>query len=190
MGESFVGRNCGLRSVFEDGEWRIRIVFMDHDSLIFAARYEKEYSPRPSVRAAMRDARFIFGKSFGGRNPIRGEFDHLRDIYRVTPATERRGLAQFRTAMKDAYDRTGHAVRNDREVRRMFIPEFVDRMGDWDDVVRIWLRGKRDWKSSVIATLLGRGYTQRIAEHHVETLVNQKQFLEHIAFLFRDRSAS
>ncbi|HUP60936.1 MAG TPA: hypothetical protein VNA69_11005 [Thermoanaerobaculia bacterium] len=184
MGESFVGRNCGLRSVFEDGEWRIRIIFMDHDSLIFASRYEKTYSPRPSVRAAAKDAKFILGESFGGKRPVRGELDSLRDIYRVTRATERRGLAALREAMKDAYDRTQHAMRHDREVRKMFIPEFVNRLGDWDDVVRLWLGGGRDWKSEVISTLLARGYEQRIAEHHVEALVTQKLFLEKMAFLF------
>jgi hypothetical protein len=184
MGESFVGRNCGLRSVFEDGQWRIRIIFMDHDSLIFASRYEKIYSPRPSVRAAGKDARFILGEQFGGPHPVRGELDHLRDIYRITPATERRGLAALRDAMKDAYHRTQHAMHHDREVRRMFIPEFVNRLGDWDDMVRLWLGGGRDWKSAVVSTLLARGYEQRIAEHHVEALVTQKHFLEHVAFLF------
>jgi hypothetical protein len=157
---------------------------MDHDSLIFASRYEKSYSPRPSVRAASKDAKFIFGKQFGGIRPVRGEMDHLRDIYRVTRATERRGFLALRDAMKDAYDRTQHALHHNREVRRMFISEFVDRLGDWDDVVRIWLRGGPDWKSEVISTLLARGYDRRIADHHVETLVTQKLFLEKVSFLF------
>ena len=32
-GESFVARNVGLRSVWEDGEWRVKLIFMDHDAL-------------------------------------------------------------------------------------------------------------------------------------------------------------
>lgn len=184
MGESFVGRNCGLRSVFKDGEWRIRMIFMDHDSLIFASRYEKSYSPRPSVRAAAKDARFILGEQFGGTRPVRGELDFLREIYRVTRAAERRGLAALREAMKDAYDRTQDALRNNREVRRMFVPEFVKRLHDWDDAVRLWLGGGTDWKESVMSMLRERGYDERIAGHHVETLVTQKRFLEKVAFLF------
>lgn len=125
-GESFVSRNCGLRSVFEGGEWRIRIIFMDHDSLAFASRYEKSYSPRPSVRAATRDARFILGEYFGGTRPVRGEIDFLRDIYRVSRTTERRGLQALREAMKSAYDKTQHAMRNDPEVRKMFEREFIE----------------------------------------------------------------
>jgi hypothetical protein len=184
MGESFVGRNCGLRSVFENGEWRIRIIFMDHDSLIFASRYERTYSPRPSVRAASKDARFILGERFGGPRPIRGELDHLRDLYRVSRATERRGLAALRRAMKDAYDRTQDAVRNNPEVRRMFISDFVNRLHDWDDVVRLWLDGGPRWKDAVVETLIARGYSPAVAGHHVETLVTQKDFLKNVSFLF------
>jgi hypothetical protein len=183
-GESFVSRNCGLRAVFEDGEWRIRIIFMDHDSLTFAARYEKSYSPRPSVRAAMRDARFILGESFGGTRPVRGEIDYLRDIYRVSPATERRGLQAFREATREAYDKTQHAVRHDPEVRKMFEPEFIQRLGDWDDAVRIWLTSAPDWETQVEATLRARGYGPRIASHFVEAIATQKHFLKKVEFLF------
>jgi hypothetical protein len=183
MGESFVGRNCGLRSVFEDGEWRIRMIFMDHDSLIFASRFEKTYSSRPSLRAASKDARFILGERFGGSRPLRGELDHLRDLYRVTRATERRGLQALRDAMKDAYDRTHDAMRNNPEVRKMFISEFVDQLGDWDDMVRLWLAGGQ-WKNAVTDALIARGYEPRMADHHVQTLVTQWRFLKNVSFLF------
>lgn len=183
-GESFVGRNCGLRSVFEDGQWRIRILFMDHDSLIFASRYEKTYSPRPSMRAAARDARFILGHHFGGPRPVQGELDYLRDIYRVTRVTEGRGIRALRTAMKAAYDKTQQAMRDDAEVRRMFEPEFVKRLRDWDDAVRHCLGSNGAWKSDVTAMLRARGYGERLAGHYVEALVTQKPFLKKVAFLF------
>src|SRR5689334_830334 len=32
-GESFVARNVGLKSVWEAGEWRVKVIFMDHDAL-------------------------------------------------------------------------------------------------------------------------------------------------------------
>ena len=186
-GESFVSRNCGLRAVFEDGEWRIRIIFMDHDSLTFAACYEKSYSPRPSVRAAMRDARFILGQSFGGTRPVRGEIDYLRDIYRVSRATERRGLAALREAARDAYVKTRHALQHDPEVRKMFEPDFLGRLDDWDDAVRHWLTDSRDWKTAVTATLHARGYGERITAHFVEAIDTQQHFLKQVKFLFTAR---
>jgi hypothetical protein len=182
-GESFVSRNCGLRSVFEDGEWRIRIIFMDHDSLTFAARYEKSYSPRPSIRAAMRDARFIFGEYYGGVRPQHGEIDYLREIYRVSPSVERRGIKALQESMKSAYDQTQHAMRHDPEVSRMFESEFIQRLGDWDDSVRHWLTGD-GWETRVVDTLRSRGYGQRIADHFVEAITTQQDFLTKVKFLF------
>lgn len=183
-GESFVSRNCGLRSVFENGQWRIRIIFMDHDSLTFASRYERSYSPRPSVRAAMRDARFIFGEHFGGIRPQHGEIDYLREIYRVSRATEKRGLRALQAAAKDAYDKTQHALRHDPEVRPMFESEFIKRIGDWDDSVRHFLNGGAEWKTAVAETLRSRGYGERITNHFIEAIVTQKHFLKKVKFLF------
>lgn len=183
-GESFVSRNCGLRSVFEDGEWKIRMIYMDHDSLAFAARYENSYSPRPSIRAAMRDARFILGLQFGGQRPIMGEIDYLRDIYRISPAVERRGLAALRTSMKDAYDKTQQALLHNAEVRKMFSKQFLSRLTDWDEAVRCWTRDDKEWKPAVHATLSAKGYGPRLAAHFVEAIEKYGEFLEKVKFLF------
>ena len=183
-GESFVARNCGLRSVFEDGEWRIRMIFMDHDSLAFAATYEKSYTPHPSLGAAVRDARFILGGDFGGPPRMRAEVDYLRDIYRVSVATERAGRREFRRAMRDAYDRTQQAVIEDAEVRRMFEPEFVERLRDFDHVVRCSLPMKNGWKDEVIAYMQKRGYGERTIRHYTGTMITFHPFLKRMSFLF------
>jgi hypothetical protein len=182
-GESFVARNCGLRSVFEDGQWRIRMIFMDHDSLAFAAAYEKSYTAGPSVGAAIRDARFILGGEIGGPPRIHSEMDYLRDIYRVSPRIERAGMREFRRAMKEAYARTQKAILENPEVQRMFEPEFVERLRDWDEMVRRSLAGN-GWKEEVIATLQERGYGERTVRHYVGSLITHKPFLKRMSFLF------
>ena len=35
-GESFVQRNVGLKSVWSDGDWRVRVIVQDHDDLTVA----------------------------------------------------------------------------------------------------------------------------------------------------------
>lgn len=182
-GESFVGRNCGLRSVFEDGQWRVRMIFMDHDSLAFAASTEKTYTAGPSIGAATRDARFILGGEFGGPPAAHGEIDYLRDIYRVGRAVEREGMQAFRRAMKDAYDRTQQAMLHDPEVGKLFQPEFVRRLRDWDHVVRCRLRGN-GWKEEVISHLQERGYGEGTVKHYLGALTTHKPFLDRMSFLF------
>ena len=183
-GESFVARNCGLRSVFEEGEWRVRMIFMDHDSLAFAAAYETSYTPGPSVGAATRDARFILGGNIGGPPRVQSEIDHLRDIYRVGSRIERKGMDAFRHAMKDAYDRTQQAVVDDPEVGKMFEPEFVERLRHWDDVVRRSLADGDGWKDEVTTYLQERGYGEQTVRHYVGTLITHKPFLKRLSFLF------
>jgi len=183
-GESFVARNCGLRSVFEDGEWRIRMIFMDHDSLAFAAAYEKSYTAGPSVGAVTRDARFILGGEIGGPPRVHSEIDYVRDIYRVSRGVERQGMQAFRRAMKDAYDRTQQAMLNDPEVGKMFQPEFVQRLRDWDDVVRCSLAGNNGWKDEVAAYLRERDYGEGTVRHYVGALTTHNRLLKRLSFLF------
>jgi hypothetical protein len=95
-GESFVPRNVGLRNVWEDGAWRVKIIFMDHDALSFAP-----VTP-VTLRHAESDAKQIFGPN--------GELACLRKIYRVSRDVERRGLTAFRAAMNDAVRRTERAA--------------------------------------------------------------------------------
>src|SRR5439155_9480596 len=45
-GESFVARNVGLRSVWHDGQWEVRTIFMDHDSLVIPGPQEKDFCAR------------------------------------------------------------------------------------------------------------------------------------------------
>lgn len=183
-GETFVTRNCGLRAVFEHGQWRIRIIFMDHDSLAFAARYERTYSPRASVYAATRDARFILGRFYGDQRPQRGELDVLREIYRPTKTTERKGWQALRESMRPAYDATQHAMQHNPQVRRMFEHDFITRLTDWDDSIRTWLTSPRRWKNELTIKLQQRGYGPRTVEQMVQTIVRQKHFLTKMKFLY------
>jgi len=188
-GESFVSRNTGLRSVFEDGEWRIQMVFMDHDSLSFSSRHRNAYHPAGSVRCAAKDARFIFG-GYSGKRYVRGSVDYLREIYRVNQATERRGMTAMRAEMKRAYDATQAAMRRDDAVRELFHVAFIDKLGDWDEVVASYMRTKRTtsarnaWKFDTSAMLLERGYSEELAAEYLATVLRFARFLRRIAFLF------
>lgn len=184
-GESFVGRNCGLRSVFEEDEWRIRFIFMDHDSMAFAARYEDTYHPRPSVRAAAIDGKFILGSHLGDYEIV-GELQLLRDIYRATDALERRGIAAMRRAMKAAYSQTQAAIHTHPDLDRLFRPSFVQRLDDWDDAVRCWLAARRNgWQQDVASLLQTRGYDATLTENYIQAIVRQEKFLTWISFLFQ-----
>ena len=189
-GESFVGRNAGLRAEFEDGEWRIRIIFMDHDSMFFASRHCNTFRPVRTIGLAAKDAKFILGGYFG-KTSVLGEVDYLRDIYRATPSLERRGLALLRKALKDAYHRTHLAMRTDPEMHSLFRPAFLAKHSDWDEVVRSYLsaphrkKSEREaWKATTHAMLVARGYVEEAAAEYVRIAMKNRWFLRKISFLF------
>src|ERR1700682_5665097 len=187
-GESFVGRNAGLRTVWSDGRWQIRVVFMDHDAMSFASVDTNTYRPHNSIRNAAKDGKHVLGGCYG-KVRVRGELSFLREIYRAGSSIERRGVAAFRASMKNAYDRTHHAIRTNPELTRFFRAPFVERLRDWDDLVASYLRtpktraARNAWKSESRSLLRQRGYREEVADEHVATVTQQAKFLRRISFL-------
>ena len=190
QGESFVERNAGLRSVWRDGRWQVEIVFMDHDSLSFASVGTHVYRPRDSVANAAKDAKHVLGGVYGTSFRVRGELWFLRRIYRVGSTLERRGREAFRTAMKQAYDRTHDAIRTNPDLTKLFHETFIENLRDWDELVTGYLKtpkkhsARKAWKATSHAHLVSRGYDSEIAEEHVKTVTIQAKFLRRISFLF------
>jgi predicted DNA-binding ribbon-helix-helix protein len=190
QGESFVARNAGLRSVWRDGRWQVEIVFMDHDSLSFASVGTAQYRPRDSVNNASKDGKHIFGGSYGRSYRVRGEFWFLRRIYRVGSMLERRGIAAFRAALKNAYHRTHEAMRTNPELTPLFHEHFVEKIRHWDDLVSSYLAtpktrsARAAWKASSHTLLARRGYARDLADEHVNTVTRHAKFLRRLSFLF------
>lgn len=190
LGESFVARNCGLRCVWSDGEWNVRVIFMDHDSLSFCSVGINTFRPKNSIHNAAKDAKYILGGCFNGTHKVRGELSYLRDIYRASPAVQRRGAALFRAALKRAYDRTHDAMRSNPELARLFRPSFVERLRDWDELVGSYFKIERTqaardaWKDAQRERLRIRGYNAEAADEHVSAVTDEAKFLRRMSFLF------
>ena len=60
-GESFVARNVALRSVWEDGQWTVKLIFMDHDNLRLMNEESKDFRPAKALRGMKYDERYILG---------------------------------------------------------------------------------------------------------------------------------
>lgn len=95
-------------------------------------------------------------------------------------------MKAFRRTMRDAYDRTQKAAVEDPEVAKMFEPEFLERLGHWDHVVRRRLAGDDRWQDDVVAYLQARGYGEHTVAHYTGSLKTHAPFLKRISFLFQD----
>jgi hypothetical protein len=190
QGESFVARNAGLRTVWADGRWQLRLVLMDHDSMAFASVGADMYRPRRSVKNQAKDAKYVLGGCFNRDRKVRGDIAYLRDIFRTSKWTERQGMAAFRAAMKNAYETTQAAVLGKPELARFFRAPFIERFRDWDELVSSYLQtpqtrsARTAWKAASRELLKSRGYPAEHIDEHVGTVTEQAKFLRRIGFLF------
>jgi hypothetical protein len=183
-GESFVGRNVGLRSTWERGRWRVHFIFMDHDVLTVD---RDAFRPGWVIAACWRDALFIFGNPARQRN---GELDHLASIYRIDPSLARRGRASVLRAARDAFRLTRGALAHEPEVRSFFDAATLRRTLDWDDAAAAYLRARRRGLEVDPARDAGaevmrlRGHPETIIVPYLDAVVRHAEYLEEFAEIF------
>ena len=49
FGESFVARNVGVRTIWSQGQWCVRLIFQDHDNLVLPDENQAEYWPMTAL---------------------------------------------------------------------------------------------------------------------------------------------
>ncbi|HEV7744712.1 MAG TPA: hypothetical protein VGO56_06930 [Pyrinomonadaceae bacterium] len=185
-GESFVARNVGLKSVWVVGEWKVKIIFMDHDSVVIPNPTDQDFNSIDTLTGMTLDETYMWGKP--GR--MLGAIGHLRQIYRISDELYQQGLESARAAMKKAYKKTQRALLRDEKLRTLFHPVFLDRLPLWDKLVKGYLRNKpktaaaAKWKDSQRMILIETGYRARQVDEHLEAIENNRAFLERYAFLF------
>lgn len=190
-GESFVTRNVGLRNVFTGGDWKVRVHFLDHDSVSIPGRDYDRWGAGHGLRGMRHDLVHVLGGT-AGRRSIPGEVAALRAIYRVDGATLEQGLRAFRMACRDAYFQAQEAAENNETMRRMFTRGFVRELRDWDDLLRGWSEARAlgeeavaKWQREAAAMLRARDYENARAAMLVEAVVTNADDVERYTFLYR-----
>lgn len=191
LGESFVPRNVGLRSVWHKGQWRIRIIFMDHDNLQTNEMTPADFQAVGILKSLSADDVYIWGERADGRF-ANSETYCLETIYRVRPDTVADGRTLFDVATQKAYRKTHAALPGKPELRQLFDRSFVERVSDWDGVIKSYLRLRRDrdaasvaaWRKQSHALLRSKGYERALIEAMLLSVETYGDFLEKYAYLF------
>ncbi len=185
-GESFVGRNVGLRSVWEDGEWQVRLIFMDHDALTLPDHEIGHFFAQNAFPGMLLDERHTWGKANPALFPT-SLIGYLTGIYRIDSAIETEAQRVAESELKAAYKKTQQAVVNDRKMRAFFTDEFVNRLFDWDEFVAGYLQGanKRSaWKKKMKAMFRAKGYEANAFDYYTEAAEKYRGFLDRNSFLY------
>jgi len=191
-GESFVGRNIGLKSRWTDASWRVRICFMDHDCLAIPLCDTQVFRPRRALVGMCRDEGHILGRAEGPK-PTPGTAGHLAEIYRVPPEKQILGLAGFRHELANAFGETRFALKSQVDLQGAVTPEFVQSLFAWDRVVQMHLSqpdadpATGDWRARAQANLSAMGYSDRLVEEFIGGVEKHSMFLRRYRFLYESR---
>jgi hypothetical protein len=183
-GESFVARNLGLRSVWEDGQWRVRIISMDHDSLVIPELQEKDFCAGNALDGMRLDEIYTWGLPGG----MLGTVGHLRNLYRIDNDVHDDAQQLAKIATKQAYQKTQRELARNQELRKLFDPVFIDRLPVWNRLVRSFLRTSpttaAKWHEKTRRLLNATGYGDNEVNDYLNALAANRPFLERQAFLF------
>ena len=183
-GESFVARNVGLRSVWEDGQWRVRMLSMDHDSLVIPGPHEKDFCAGYALECMRLDEIYIWGLPGG----MLGTVGHLRNLYRIDEDLHHDARQLAKIATKQAYQKTQRELGRNQELRQLFDPVFIDRLPVWNRLVRSFLRTNpttaEKWNEKTRRILNATGYGDNEVNDYLNALAANRPFLERQTFLF------
>ena len=181
-GESFVGRNVGLKSFWQNGEWRVRIIFMDHDALEIPGPENKFFYAHGTMPNTFLDERHIWSR-------LRPEMfatsavGYLNKIYRAGDDLDAQGQQLARVTLKEAYRKTLREMTVNAQLRALFNQEFIERLCDWDELVhgRLQLNGDKSvnakWKRKMKRMLSAKRYRREAFDSYIEIIDKYREFL-------------
>ena len=182
-GESFVARNVGLKSYWENGGWKVKIIFMDHDAVTDHCHYDHFFYADSAIPTMATDESYIWS-----RNPRHfpgSDLGYLQRIYRIGKTIDKQGDEIAQRSLKEAYAKTRSALQTNQRLRSMFHKRFLQRLLDWDMFVNGYLEnGNEGWKDKMRERLQAHGYKSGAVERMSDTVEKNRKFLEKYAFLF------
>ena len=180
MGESFVPRNVGLKAVWQDGTWKVKIILMDHDCLESPKPSQLEYHAEDVMAATIHDETHIFGHALPHRTNI-GAATCLQDIYRVPKALVHEGMQQLRGAMLHSFGQARARV-----AKGLLPSAYLAQLLDFEEVVRMSMNPSlEDWVAEALSALVHKGYTWKQSREYQETAKKHARFFRQHASLYQ-----
>lgn len=187
-GESFVARNVGLRSCWVQGQWRVKIIFMDHDGLGLPELENGHFFAQTGLQGMLLDERHVWGRANPELFPV-SLVGYLQSIYRIGNQLEQEAQTLAMAELKDAYRKTHQSLLTNPKMRAFFSQTFIDRLFDWDRFVAGYLQKSdnavtRMWEKQMKGMLKEKGYEPDAFDYYTEAADKHKGFLERTSFLY------
>lgn len=188
-GESFVGRNVGLRSVWVEGQWQVKVIFMDHDAVVIPWLDDGQFYAKGALYNQVMDERYIWGR-YNERRFATSEMGYLQSIYRIGKDLDAEGQQRASVVLKEAYKKTQHELLTKAKLKEQFSKVFIDRLLVWDKLVAGYFRMNGDEpanagvRKEMKAMLAAKGYDTGAYRSYMGTIKRYREFLERYSYLF------
>jgi hypothetical protein len=194
-GESFVGRNLGLKACFDGGAWTVSLLFMDHDNLQIPGQEETSFWPHSAFRASVVDECFICANPGRPLQVDGSSLWYLEEIYHVDAQTRAKSKDYLYQGMERGYKQTRHGMDHDPRVQSLFSKSYIRHMHDWDVIVTDYLTacstpGKlTDWKERAKTYLSTRNYRKQVIDNYLMGVEKHYDVVTRYSFLYlRERN--
>jgi hypothetical protein len=190
FGESFVGRNLGLKSSFEAGDWTVKLLFMDHDNLRLPERGEQSFWPHAAYRASVVDECYICANPDRPLQVDGSSLWYLQQIYQVDTPTRSQSKVYLHRAMERAYKQTRASMDNNPKVQRFFSKSYIRHMHDWDIITADYLTSCRNandftsWKNRATTYLMTNKYKKEVIDNYIMGVEKHYDVLTRYSFLY------
>src|SRR6266571_5889665 len=174
-GESFVARNVGLKSFWDSGEWKVRIIFMDHDALVIPDHGTRNFLAQNALPEMRLDERYVWGGANGAQFAT-SEVGYLRSIYRISDSVFNEAQISALRILKGAYRKTQEALTTNLKLQKLFNNQFISRLPDWDSFVTGFLQMNGDqaasdaWKKKMKRMLAAKGYRREAFDSYAAAI--------------------
>jgi hypothetical protein len=188
-GESFVPRNVGLRVVWADGQWTVRMIVMDHELTNVIGKSMRHFHPGAALSGMHKDWVHIVGGRLGGL-PRAGTVAALVAIYRPDAALAARGRACMIEELRRAYRITLARMRDDAALRAHFRDSFVSAFPAWDAVLRLYhasrvgARARARWKGAMRRVMAAHGLDEKLIGEYRRAIHRHRRMLRGAPYLF------
>jgi len=188
-GESFVGRNVGLKSYWDSGEWKVKIIFMDHDALAIPDYSVQNFLAQNALPEMFLDERYIWGGTNAAQLST-SAVGFLRCIYRIKNEVFEHGQVLASRGLREAYRKTQEGLLTNPKLRALFNAQFVSRLPDWDTFVTGYLQLNGDrkaaeaWKRKMKRALAAKGYRREAYDAYAQALEKNRVFVEKYQHVF------
>jgi hypothetical protein len=162
---------------------------MDHDAVVIPGRLDRDFYPQFALDGMALDETYIWG-GVPPEERATSAVGHLQTIYRVSDDLKEQGQSLARVALRDAYKNTRHALVTNAKLRSLFDAVFLKRLPDWDTLVDGYLRIAPDtpactkWRDEMRKMLAEKGYDKRTCEAYLDSVRDNRWFLERYGDLF------